>query len=261
MVMDMGAGTTTMAMDMGTATTSMAMDMTMHMGSSTAASGMAMGSGMAGMASGASSGMAMASATSMPMSMPTKPMCSMSMLWNWNTKNVCFIAESWQTTTKALFAGTCLGVFGLLIAMVWWRRLLAQYKHYITVVRQDEVTQLVQLGAKIDEAPANIPAESNVFMHLFSVFNHNWLLTVNQNLAVQKKDTDTLEVYPSIFEHTLMCVGDTIEWSAHHCVMLLFMYFNGYVFISAMIGAGIGWFLFGYNRVQRMVNVDRRCCL
>ena len=264
--MSMASATTTSmtmsGMDMSVAaTTTMAMNMSgMEMSSSTSMD-MNMGS-MTGTAS-----MATATSTSMSMSMS----CTMSMLWNWYSKDVCFISSQWKTSTKALFGGTCVGVFALLITINWWRRILFQYKIYCSELRKEEVGELVKAGVSFHSVRepfdnVDFSKNENMFVEWMVPFaetwKHKWFWALNKNLAVEVGDH--IYLYPSIWEHLIFCVGDTMEWSVHHVIMLLFMYFNGYVFISCMIGAGTGFLLWQYkniNTAKRGDNVSKRCCL
>lgn len=283
--MDMAAttaamtATTTSAMDMATSTMDMAtsaMDMAssvMDMGSSsmdmatTSMSGMVMTTSMAGMDMGTTtmSGMNMGGSTTTMAAM--KMSCSMSMLWNWTTKDVCFLSDQWKTSTPALFGGTCVGVFALLATIVWWRRVLAEYKNAIANVRKREVAAVVQAGVDLTTTDEPFGALSqqgwlaDVTIPLVNSLRHAWLRGPDANLAIAVGDK--VYVYPSLLEHILYCVGDTMEWSVHHVIMLLYMYFNGYVFISSMIGAGVGWLLFNYKPLGNVNrgDVNRRCCL
>lgn len=251
----MDMGTTTMAMDMGMGMDMSSSTMSMNMGdmvatATTTGITMEMASGAMTMA------MPMGTATSSAMSMNMS--CTMSMLWNWYTKDVCFIAESWKTSTKGIFAGTCIGVFGLLLAINWWRRILSQYKIYCAELRSEEVDDFISAGGEVTvKAP---PSEA--MTPFFQTLKHEWFWRLDKNLCVEVDGQ--IYIYPSIFEHLLYCVGDTMEWSVHHCVMLLFMYFNGYVFISCMIGAGIGFMIFQnkpLDKAQGGDKVSKRCCL
>jgi copper transporter 1 len=268
--MDMGMSMDHMQGMSGTKTTSMS---AMHMitGSSMAMSGMAGAStmtisGMSGM-----SGMSGNSTSSMAGMGTMKMTCSMSMLWNWYTKDVCFISKQWKTSTKAKFGGTCVGVFALLLAINWWRRILIQYKQYCAELRTKEVENVVQSGIQLNSRNVpfkniDISKNNNMFVEMLIPFietwKHDWFWALNKNLSVEVDDR--IYIYPSIFEHLIYCVGDTMEWSVHHVIMLLFMYFNGYVFISCMIGAGVGFMLFQYKNInsgRRGDQVSKRCCL
>lgn len=250
MTMVMNMGTTTM--NMGTVSTSMDMDMST---SATTMAATSTGMAMNGM-NMASSTMSMASSTATKTG--TTVSCTMSMLWNWYSKDVCFIARSWRTHTKGIFAGTCIGVFGLLLAINWWRRLLSQYKIYCAELRDEEVKTYILAGGEITKRSTS----NSRLTPFFQTLKHDWLWRLDRNLCVEVDDK--VYIYPSVFEHVLYCMGDTIEWSVHHCIMLLFMYFNGYVFISCMIGAGIGFLLFQnkpLNKASGGEKVSKRCCL
>ena len=276
--MDMAGTTTTSSggtvMDM--ATTAAVMSMSgMEMSGATPTKSMTM-SGMSGMNMGGTATMSMAmggmtgsASSAAPMEM--KMTCTMSMLWNWYSKDVCFISSQWKTSTKALFGGTCVGVFALLITINWWRRILFQYKIYCAELREKEVVQLLRTGVALKQIQepyrnTDFTQSNNMFVEWMIPFTetwkHHWFWALNQNLAVEVGDQ--VYLYPSIFEHIVFCVGDTMEWSVHHVIMLLFMYFNGYVFISCMIGAGTGFLLWQYKNInvaKRGDNVSKRCCL
>ena len=247
----------------------MSMDMsgTMSMSSMGEMSTMSMG-GMSGM--NGTSGMGMGNSTMGGMT-HMKMKCTMSMLWNWYSHDVCFISDQWKTSTNAIFGGTCVGVFALLLALNWWRRILYQYRLHCTEVREIEVDSVQNAGVALEKQSgmftgAEFKFGVNMFSDLMIPFlhtcKHEWFWALNKNLAIQRGDK--VYIYPSVFEHLLYCIGDTMEWSVHHVVMLLFMYFNGYVFISCMIGAGVGFMLFqlkNLNLTKRGDNVSKRCCL
>lgn len=54
------------------------------------------------------------------------------MLWNWNTIDSCFIAQSWHIKTAGAFAGSCIGVVLLVICLEFLRRAGKEYDHMIT---------------------------------------------------------------------------------------------------------------------------------
>ena len=265
MSMDMASSTTSAIMN--TATTSSTMDMMNMMSSGIMTSMSSMSTGMSGMDGMSGSNSSTVSSSSMNMKMS----CTMSMLWNWYTDDVCFISKQWKTSTKAKFGGTCVGVFALLLIINWWRRILVQYKIHCTEVRKIEVNDIIKTGIIIDKKKStfdNFDLNKNTDMitecmiPLMEAFKHEWFWVLNRNLSIEIDDK--VYIYPSIWEHTLYCIGDTIEWSVHHVIMLLFMYFNGYVFISCMIGAGVGYLLFQYKNInisKRGDNVSKRCCL
>jgi copper transporter 1 len=53
------------------------------------------------------------------------------MLWNWNVIDSCFIAQSWHVKTKAMFAGSCIGVVLLVMLLEFFRRAVKEYDRYL----------------------------------------------------------------------------------------------------------------------------------
>lgn len=54
------------------------------------------------------------------------------MLWNWYRVDSCFIASSWHIRTKGMFAGSCIGVILLVMALELVRRGQREYERYIS---------------------------------------------------------------------------------------------------------------------------------
>lgn len=62
------------------------------------------------------------------------------MIWNWNTIDTCFIAESWHVKSNGMFAGSCIGVFFLAILLEFLRRGVKEYDRFI--IRQHHARSL-----------------------------------------------------------------------------------------------------------------------
>jgi copper transporter 1 len=58
-------------------------------------------------------------------------MLIVSMLWNWNTVDSCFLAQSWQIKSNGMFAGSVIGIFLLCMAIEGVRRLGREYDRKI----------------------------------------------------------------------------------------------------------------------------------
>ncbi|KAH8147703.1 uncharacterized protein LAJ45_08168 [Morchella importuna] len=68
-------------------------------------------------------------------STPTPATCKISMLWNWYTIDSCFISRSWHVRSTAMFAGSCIGVFLLVLLLEFLRRAQREYDRYIQAIR------------------------------------------------------------------------------------------------------------------------------
>ncbi len=195
--------------------------------------------------------------------------CTMSMLWNWYTDNVCFISNKWKTTTKAKFGGSCIGVFALMLALNWLRRFMAEYKKECAAQNKAIAQAKISSGKTLKSRTnpfALLDLRQTTFTQdstnpLLQVLKHQWLDCLSKEHAIV--EDDKIYIYQSYFEHILSCVLSTIEWSVLHVIMLLFMYFNGYIFISCMFGAGVGFLFFQYEpgKLTYGCTSPKRCCV
>jgi copper transporter 1 len=53
------------------------------------------------------------------------------MLWNWYTIDSCFISSHWRITSSGMFAGSCVGVILLVMALEFLRRTVKEYDRYL----------------------------------------------------------------------------------------------------------------------------------
>lgn len=193
------------------------------------------------------------------------------MLWNWYDKGLCMLSSSWDTSTKSKFGGSCVGLFAILLFMAWWKRLMFEYKNALSSQRSKEVRKKIKDGKefaitrKAHKYASLPPAKSqweDFKRPLLDTLKFDWFWALDADNAVNV-GSKQVTVYPTIFDHILYCAADAIEWSLHHVVMLLFMYFNGYIVISCWIGAVVGYFLFNYKpskRVQAVSGQPATCC-
>ncbi|KAJ5711105.1 hypothetical protein N7488_005261 [Penicillium malachiteum] len=156
------------------------------------------------------------STTSMDMSVGNS--CKISMLWNWNTVDSCFIAESWQITSKGMFAGCCMGVICLVIALEFLRRLGKEYDRFLL---RSHKLRLRQSGSEA--------------------------LTAAEPLCAQS----AIQTYsPTILQQAVRAFLHMVQFAVAYFIMLLAMYYNGYFIICILIGAYIGSFIFSWESFQ-----------
>lgn len=154
------------------------------------------------------------------------PMCKISMLWNWNTIDSCFIAETWHVRSRGMFAGSCIGVFFLVFASQWLSRVSKEFE-----LAADN-------GAS---APFNKQTIKSPLVYLIS---HRWLANPART---------------SITNHIIKSILYTIQWGVSYIIMLLFMYYNGYIIISCILGALFGHLVFAYN-APAVADEEVTCC-
>lgn len=145
------------------------------------------------------------------------------MLWNWNTIDACFIAQSWQITSRGVFAGSCIGVVLLVVTLELLRRAGKEYDRYL--VRQHR---------------AHYPLYNKV-----------------GGLSLGGQDVTTPDVVcapafrPSVLQQIARSILYVLQFGVGYFVMLLAMYYNGYFIICILIGAFIGSFIFNWETIGK----------
>jgi copper transporter 1 len=194
--------------------------------------------------------------------------CKISMLWNWYTIDSCFLARSWHVTSRGMFAGTCIGVFFWIIAYCWFHRFIVEYDNAIVEYKEkkyhidacaaccgnncgNETTESESSDAvKESDTLANnqITVDTNkdvaspgsdFWTPLKNTFSHKWYLA-----WMKRKEN---EIYPSPAEHIGRSGLYLMEWTVSYLIMLMWMYYNGYLIITMILGYFFGQLLFNYT--------------
>lgn len=194
------------------------------------------------------------SSSSSSSSASTAAACKISMLWNWYTIDSCFIARSWHVRSRGGFAGTCIGVFFLVVASQWLHRFCREYD--LAIIKRKELEMDLNLSDSDSEKDGFKKLAPNPLVH---AIGHQWLFTSTVG-----------GITPSFFEQLIRSGLFMVEWGLSYLIMLLFMYYNGYVIISCILGALVGRFLFTYNEPlsckgenragSESQEMDRKCC-
>jgi copper transporter 1 len=142
------------------------------------------------------------------------------MLWNWDTIDACFISSSWHITNNGMFAASCIGVVLLVILLEFFRRLGKEYDGLILrQFRRHVASQTAMSKTEASERSCCSPeAETGMGSRVFL-----FRATPLQQLI-------------RAFLHA-------ITFGAAYIIMLLAMYYNGYIIICIFVGAGIGKFV------------------
>ncbi|CAK48213.1 uncharacterized protein An07g08310 [Aspergillus niger] len=137
------------------------------------------------------------------------PSCKISMLWNWNTVDACFISESWHITSSCMFAGSCIGIVFLVICLELLRRMASEYDAFI----------INRARLKADTGDAT------------------------------KQDQTQFIFRPSQGERIIRATLHVLQFAVAYFVMLLGMYYNGYIIVCIFVGAFVGFLLFSSGKV------------
>lgn len=141
------------------------------------------------------------------------------MLWNWYTIDACFLTPEWHITNNGMFAATCIGVMLLVMLVELFRRLGREYDAFVLRQFRREVTSRRCVDGDGDDGDSFAPRTVVTFRATF----------------LQQLTRSALHA---------------LTFGAAYVVMLLAMYFNGYVIICIFIGAGLGKFFCDWLEVK-----------
>jgi copper transporter 1 len=144
------------------------------------------------------------------------------MLWNWYTIDACFLARSWRITSKGAFAGSCIGVILLVVVLEALRRSAVEYDGYL--IRKNAQRQ--------DSVPRSDSASDG---------------STNKVPSTVVKPVAFTPARPNIVEQAIRALLHMLQFAVAYFIMLLAMYYNGYIIICIFIGAFLGFFIFGWR--------------
>ena len=155
------------------------------------------------------------------------------MFWNWYTLDACFLSTTWRISSVAMFSGSCVGVVVLVLLLELLRRLQREYDRFISKQAQQHRLQNEDGdNCYVDEHPPHsaVPLLSDWAKSLPLPSRHSGYLPTAAQQAVRA----------SIY---------TLQFAAAYTIMLLAMYYNGYILMSILIGVFIGSFIFSWEDI------------
>ncbi|KAG8933814.1 hypothetical protein FRC02_011136 [Tulasnella sp. 418] len=161
------------------------------------------------------------------------PTCKISMLWNWYTVDACFISRQWHIRSKVAFAFSVICVFLLVGLVEGVRRLGREYDR--------RLIQQARLAAGTTSPPSTTK-DSEGFV----------------------QSTPRLFTYTPSWKHQILrglIFG--VHFGAAYILMLLAMYYNGYMIFAIILGGTAGFIVFGRDTITLNGPEDSRgaiCC-
>lgn len=133
-------------------------------------------------------------------------------MWNWYTIDACFLSTSWHISSNGMFAASCIGIAALVVVLEFCRRL---GKEYDALIARQFKRNLNMRAA----AFRNLPNSTEGSEPPFATFRATPL------------------------QQLIRAIIHAVVFGIAYIVMLLAMYYNGYIIFSIILGAGIGKFL------------------
>ncbi|KAJ7822428.1 Ctr copper transporter family-domain-containing protein [Mycena leptocephala] len=138
--------------------------------------------------------------------------CKLSMLWNWDTVDSCFISEQWHIHTIQQYAGSLIALFLIVILLEGVRRLARVYDRFILRRYQSRLAHGIL--SKISE-------------------------TFRNNRPFK----------PTLIQQFIRSLFYFFQFSTAYLIMLAAMTHNGGVILAVFAGALVGFLFFGRDTV------------
>ncbi|KAK6504390.1 Copper Transporter integral membrane protein that functions in high affinity copper transport [Arthrobotrys conoides] len=210
-------------------------------------------------------------------------MCKMDMYWNWYTIDACFLSKSWHITSAGMFAGSCIGIVFLVVlvealrrcAREWDRHIVRDWKKRAMLAAEGVNVTVPNTNIKDTTTATNCCSSTPAETSSSSSSQKGGLVTKSPvNATIKKSFLSRLFPFvtsskalvstprPTILQHMLKSLIYAVLLVVGYILMLLAMYYNGYIFFCLVIGAWLGNFLFGMDTCvldESIVGAERGC--
>ncbi len=131
-----------------------------------------------------------------------------------------------------MFASSCIGVILLVMSLEFLRRASKEYDRYI--VRQAQLKQQQQQST--DHVPEPHSDNGSVKPPV---------------LATTAPTSSNVRGFrPNVFQQLIRALLHMLQFAVAYFIMLLAMYYNGYIIICIIIGAFLGAFVFSWEPIS-----------
>ncbi|KAB2578381.1 Copper transport protein ctr4 [Lasiodiplodia theobromae] len=196
--------------------------------------------------------------SSMDSSMDMGGDCKVSMLWNWYTIDACFLAKSWHITSRGMFAGSCIGVILMVMLLEFLRRTAKEYDRLL--LRQHQRAMFAEASSSGSSTPQRTPvpepepAPTSCCDGADSIESEKndkpAAAVVTAPRAAAFPSRRTTRFRPNVMQQAIRALLHLLQFALAYFVMLLAMYYNGYLIICIFIGAFLGAFIFSWESVE-----------
>jgi copper transporter 1 len=165
------------------------------------------------------------------------------MLWNWFTIDACFLSSSWHITSHGAFAATCIGVVLMVVLLEVLRRVGKEYDEHIQREFAARVALLANAGAGPAAGANSAAGYGSATVTAACPARGSAGVGVGRPEEGSPLLPQTVTFRASPLQQFVRAVIHTATFGLAYLIMLLAMYYNGYIIISILIGALLGKFL------------------
>lgn len=146
------------------------------------------------------------------------------MLWNWYSVDTCFLSSSWKIRSTGGFAGFCIGVVVMSILLQGLGWVCKFYDKRL--IRQHQLKAI----ALATQAAHNSQIASSVF-------------------AKHAHVSPRAAFRPNIIQQGIRTLIRTARFTLAYWIMLMAVYYNGYMIICTIVGTFLGIYAFQWEKM------------
>jgi copper transporter 1 len=149
-----------------------------------------------------------------------------------------------------MFAGSCIGVICLVICLEFLRRVGREYDAFIVRrahLRRQYLSATASSQGLTRATDADASADASAEDSPNSTRGVEGAAFKNTGQTVCSAFEDKTPVRPTLIEQLVRALLHMLQFAVAYFVMLLAMYFNGYIIICIFIGAFLGSFIFSWE--------------
>ncbi|GAO13692.1 hypothetical protein UVI_02017940 [Ustilaginoidea virens] len=153
--------------------------------------------------------------------------CKISMLFNLYTIDACFLSSQWKITSAGMFAGSCIGVFLLALSLEFLRRSVKEYDRFLVKQHRAKYAGQTAKPSTSDSATSKDGLQAQAPAGAACV--------------------RVPPFRPNVWQQGVRALLHLLVFFVAYILMLLAMYYNGYLLICIFLGSFIGAFVFQWE--------------
>jgi len=190
--------------------------------------------------------------------MSDESMCSMNMLGNWKTIGACFLTRSWMISTSGQFAGSCIGVAFWVILTECIRRFAREYDRLVIATAVESITRSQQqFPEKWIENGVHNSVSSEEDQSAKSFPTH--ALSMVFGLPPRTLTARGLRIRPTFLQQCVRTLLYGMQFTSAYLIMLIAMTYNGYMLLSIILGAMVGYFATTWDTLGNVPTISTTC--
>ena len=140
-----------------------------------------------------------------------------------------------------MFAGSCIGVICLVVSLEFLRRLGKEYDQYLLRNFRSQLPAMISTSSYARDGPTDTEITDA---------GHSNGSDSSKLVGGRTSVGGSNSFRPNLLQQAIRALLHMLQFAVAYFIMLLAMYYNGYIIICIFIGAYIGYFIFGWQTVS-----------